>query len=122
MKLNLYRNLNPAKGVPIKWSVREKGLIRDHAVTVTAYNCKANLRVDTKHFQDCLAGGKRRVFAWLVTEQEVDINHDQVIPTQAKRIRFNPKDRKETAFLVDGQPKEYFEIVWLTESGEAYTI
>ena len=76
MKLNLYRNLNPAKGSPIKWSVREKGVIRDHDVKVTAYKRKANLRVDPKNLQNCLAGGKLRGFAWVVTEQEVGMKQD----------------------------------------------
>ena len=117
---DLYRNLkNKTSGN--KWSIRKDKRLFCHAKTVTASNVSTVVNSHHKSFQDCMNGGWRFVFAWFeTTDFEFDV--DQTIPAEAKPIRFNPRDRQETDFMLDGQPVTYFKKVWLTENGEAFGI
>ena len=120
--LNLYRNLNCKKSSGNRWSIRRNGKVEGHIQSIVAFDVTCNVRSETKKFQDCLAGGKRSVFAWFETDRVTFKNETVAIPEDAKPIRFNPRERGETYFMCDGRKVTHFKKVWLTATGEAFGI
>ena len=111
-----HRNLNATNGR--RWSYKPDGRAIQattlHAVNVTIKQPSG------KNFANCLAGGKRAVFAWFKCSH-VDVDGFEQIPSNAKRVRFNPKAGDEF-FHVDGERVDFLREVFCTSDGECFAI
>jgi hypothetical protein len=114
MQTTFHRNLN-AKGKA--WSFVQNGKATQ-AKSIFAQFVTVK-QPSGKKFEQCLAGGKRGVFAWFKSD-EVWADCTPDIPDHAVRIRFNPKHGQKFFQTEDGQRVDKMTHVWCTESGECY--
>ena len=120
-KYKFYRNLKPHM-LPNRWSYKanKKGETVSYAITLTARN------VTIKHgagqvFEECINNqGYRAVFAWFKANN-VQVNPELSIPSEARRIHFNPK-RGERFFTIDGEKIDFLSQAWLDADGNAWGI
>ena len=136
MQTTFHRNLN-AKGKA--WSYVKNGKATQ-AKSIFAQFVTVK-QPSGKKFEQCLAGGKRGVFAWFKSDEvwadgqrvghepkhnfqrvaaQVWGNYTPEIPDHAVRIRFNPKNGQKFFQTEDGQRVDKMTHVWCTESGECY--
>ena len=116
----IYRNLKPGM-LPNRWSYKlnKPGETVSYAVTLTARNVTIK-QPSGKAFNECLQGGYRAVFAWFKADN-LQVNPELSIPSEARRIRFNPK-RGERFFTIDGIKVDFLRQAWLDADGNAWGI
>ena len=119
-KYKFYRNLKPHM-LPNRWSYKanKKGETVSYAVTLTARNVTIKQPAG-KAFQECLQGGYRAVFAWFKSDN-IQANTPLSIPSEARRIRFNPKNGDKW-FHIDGIKVDFLRQAWLDADGNAWGI
>ena len=116
MKATFHRNLNAKAGNAWSFVVSGKAT---QAQTVYAQGVTVK-QPSGKKFEQCLAGGKRGVFAYFKSEQ-VAPNVACEIPANAIRVRFNPKNG-DRFFHVDGQRVDAMRQVWCAANGECWAV
>ena len=116
----IYRNLKPGMA-PNCWSYKlnKTGETVSHAVTITARNVTIK-QPSGKAFNECLQGGYRAVFAWFKSDN-VQVNNSLSIPSEAKRIRFNPKNGDKW-FHIDGIKVDFLRKAYLDGNGNAWGV
>lgn len=114
--ITFHRNLNAKNGN--MWSYVQSGKSTQaktlHAVDVLIKQPSG------KKFDACLNGSKRAVFAWFKA-QSVDVNLPVEIPSNAVRVRFNPKNG-DKFFHVNGERVESLREVFLNAAGECWGV
>ena len=117
---NIYRNLN-ATGA-LRWSTRTQGRAGVlKCVSAIAENVVIK-QPSGKVFETCLNGGHRAIFAWFkVQETDLEIDVEFEIPTNAQRVRFNPKNG-DRFFHIDGERVDSLSVAFFTGNGECWGI
>ena len=117
MNYSFHRNLNATKGR--KWSFKVNSGKTTQALFIHAKNVSIK-QPSGKKFEQCLAGGKRSVFAWFKTE-EISIDCPVAIPAHAKRVNFNPKEGA-CFFSIAGEKVDFLKEVFCDEKGKCWAV